>query len=279
MKKAVLRLLNSDNHSLTIDALGFDAIQQQLFVNAIQQPQGMVLVTGPTGSGKTVTLYAALQWLNQPHRNISSVEEPVEIMLKGINQVPINPKIGLTFAVVLRALLRQDPDVIMVGEMRDVETTNMALQAAQTGHLVLSTLHTNSAIETLTRLQQMDVAAYQLAAAVTLIVAQRLLRLLCHHCKIIDEYMTKHNNARIYQAVGCEKCHQGYHGRVAIYECLPITHTIKQLILSNNSVIALQSHQQKMGFLSLQDHGWQKIHAGMTTPAELTRVLAAPAHV
>ncbi len=285
-EKVVVRLLNASKNILNVDLLGFEKQQQQLFINAIHKPQGMILVTGPTGSGKTVTLYSALSILNRDHINISTVEDPVEINLLGINQVNINQKIGLHFATALRALLRQDPDIIMVGEIRDSETAEIALQAAQTGHLVFSTLHTNNAAETLSRLISMGMAHYQIAASLTLIIAQRLARRLCTHCKtpvnlsnnalkemgIIESHFPTLN---IYSAVGCDKCNNGYKGRIAIYEILSVTPQINQMILDGNHPVAIAQQAQSDGMISLRQSGLKKVCEGITSIQELDRVIKA----
>lgn len=266
-EKMVLRILNVNKISIKIDDLGFTHTQKNLFLKKISQPQGMILVTGPTGSGKTVTLYSALNYLNTPEKNISTIEDPVEIQLAGINQVNVNPKIGLNFAVALRTFLRQDPDIIMVGEIRDTETAEIATQAAQTGHLVLSTVHTNSAIETLARLQSMGVAAHHLGNAVSLIVAQRLLRKLCAACKQPEAESTFH------RAVGCQHCYQGYRGRIGIYELLPITDNISNLMLSTANTLAIAEQAQHEGFSSLRSIAIEKASQGITTLSEINRVI------
>ncbi|EKD55251.1 MAG: hypothetical protein ACD_60C00022G0018 [uncultured bacterium] len=278
-EKIVLRLLNTGNISLEIDELGLSFSQKKQFLHSISQPQGLILVTGPTGSGKTMTLYTALHYLNNPEKNISTVEDPIEIRLHGINQVNINPKIGLYFKTVLRALLRQDPDILMVGEIRDKETADIAIQAAQTGHLVFSTLHTNSAIETLVRLETIGVPSYHLAGSLTLIIAQRLVRKLCMHCRQIDatfkslaaEWKIEEN---IYCAKGCEKCSHGYTERTAIYEFLPITESIAQLIgLKAKGELLLKKAEQE-NFISLKKSGIEKIAKGITSVLEINRVLS-----
>jgi len=256
-EKMVLRLLNIHTQPLDIDLLGFSESQKQLFLAAIRKPQGMILVTGPTGSGKTVTLYTALQLLNKSEVNILSVEDPIEIELPGVNQVHMNDKISLSFSAVLRSFLRQDPDIIMVGEMRDHETADIAMKAAQTGHLVLSTLHTNSAAETLTRLMNMGIPAYDIAASVSLIIAQRLVRKLCTHCK--GEH--------------CDQCQKGYAGRTAIYEFLPITPLIIQHILNHPQALQLENKAREEGMKTLYEHGLEKVSGGITSLAELSRVL------
>ncbi len=270
-EKIVLRLLNAVNALLDINELGFTEAQKNRFIQKISQPQGMILVTGPTGSGKTVTLYSALNYLNQIEKNISTVEDPVEIRLSGINQVNINSKIGLHFSTILRTFLRQDPDIIMVGEIRDLETANIAIQAAQTGHLVLSTLHTNSAAETITRLQSIGVFAYNLASSLSLIIAQRLLRQLCPHCKQPDVLPT--TETIFFRAHGCQHCTNGYIRRIAIYEFLPITENLTKLIISGAAVAAILRQAKREGFVSLKEAGLEKAAQGITSLAEINRVL------
>lgn len=268
-EKIVLRLLNK--LTLTIDELGLTSHQKIIFFRKISQPNGMILVTGPTGSGKTVTLYAALKALNNKEKNILTIEEPVEIQLEGINQVNVNSKIGLQFATALRSFLRQDPDILMVGEIRDLETAEIAIQAAQTGHLVLSTLHTNSAIETITRLISMGVPAYNIISSVSLIIAQRLLRKLCNHCKQVDTFSS--SSSQIYHAVGCSQCLQGYSGRIAVYECLLLNENLKKLILMNENLNTLAENARKEGFISLHDMAVEKIKEGVTSLVEVHRVI------
>jgi type IV pilus assembly protein PilB len=260
-EKIVLRLLDPQKMSLNIDHLGFDDTQKKLFLSKIKQPQGMILVTGPTGSGKTVTLYSALHHLNTAEKNISTVEDPIEIQLTGINQVPVNPKIGLDFATVLRTFLRQDPDILMVGEIRDKETATIAIQAAQTGHLVLSTLHTNSALETITRLHSMGIEPYNIVSAVSLVIAQRLVRKLCTACKQPERI----GKEIFFRANGCDHCLQGYSGRTGIYELLPITTEITEPIL--NGTYLSQAHD------SLYQAGLEKVHQGITSLSEIHRVI------
>lgn len=257
-EKIVLRLLDIKKVSLSIKKLGFTEQQKSLFLDKISQPQGLILVTGPTGSGKTMTLYSALNFLNKTEKNISTVEDPVEIQLKGINQVNINPKINLHFATALRTFLRQDPDIIMVGEIRDTETAEIAIQAAQTGHLVLSTLHTNNAIEAITRLQSMGIAPYNIASSISLIIAQRLIRKLCDKCK----------------AIGCPHCLHGYQGRTGIYEFLPITPSIAESITSNATAATLKECAKQQGFLTLREIGIEKVKQGITCFAEINRVIS-----
>lgn len=279
-EKVVLRLLNSAKISLEINQLGLNQPQLDLFIQSISQPQGMILVTGPTGSGKTVTLYSAVHYLNKPEKNISTAEDPIEIRLAGINQVNINTKIGLHFSTILRAFLRQDPDIIMVGEIRDAETADIAIKAAQTGHLVLSTLHTNSAIEAITRLRSMGALSYNIASSVSLIIAQRLLRKLCEHCKkpekltlpILGQFglPTNFSQHAIYRAHGCQKCLNGYTNRIAIYEFLPITENIAQCISADHSA---QIIMQETKCTTLKQAGLKKLLQGVTSLTELNRVL------
>ncbi|MHB1949109.1 MAG: type IV-A pilus assembly ATPase PilB [Gammaproteobacteria bacterium] len=279
-EKIVLRLLDINKVSLELNALGLTETQMKCFIDIISQPQGLILVTGPTGSGKTVTLYSALNYLNTKEKNISTVEDPVEIQLNGINQVHINPKINLNFATALRSFLRQDPDILMIGEIRDTETADIALQAAQTGHLVFSTLHTNSAIETLMRLQSMGIAPYNMASSITLIIAQRLVRKLCTHCKLPEMYPEKllqvmgfeNTKNTLYRAVGCHQCLQGYQGRFGIYEFLPMSSNITQLIMSNAHATIIMAQAQREGFLTLREVGFEKVIQGLTTLTELNRV-------
>lgn len=282
-EKIVMRILDSDSAMLGIDILGYEAEQKQLYLNALAQPQGMILVTGPTGSGKTVSLYTGLNILNTEQTNISTAEDPVEINLPGINQVQVNPKAGLTFPMALKSFLRQDPDVIMVGEIRDLETAEIAIKAAQTGHLVLSTLHTNSAPETLTRLLNMGVPAYNVASSVTLIIAQRLARRLCNHCKAPENLPEAEllrqgfrpeqlAGLKLFKPVGCDYCTGGYKGRVGIYEVMPITAAIAQKIMqgANSLDIAQQAQLEKIN--NLRQSGLLKAASGLTSLAEVNRV-------
>ncbi|MEG1124267.1 MAG: type II secretion system protein GspE [Citrobacter sp.] len=281
-EKVVLRLLHQVEQALEINALGMQDAQLAAFSQALQQPQGLILVTGPTGSGKTVTLYSALQTRNTPDVNLCSVEDPVEIPIEGLNQTQINPRAGLTFQGVLRALLRQDPDIIMVGEIRDGETAEIALKAAQTGHLVLSTLHTNSTSETLIRLQQMGVARWMIASALTLVIAQRLVRKLCPHCRQrLDVPVTLPPSLwptplPRWQASGCEHCYQGYYGRTALFEVLPVTPALRQLIASGTTADVVESDAQQAGMHSLFESGYLAVERGLTTFEELIRVLGMP---
>lgn len=283
-EKIVLRILDQNKNTLQIDSLGMTDAQQQLFSRTLTKPHGMILVTGPTGSGKTLTLYTALNILNTAAVNICTVEDPVEIHLHGVNQVNINSKAGLNFANVLRAFLRQDPDIMMVGEMRDLETAEIGIKAAQTGHLVLSTLHTNSAAETLTRLMNIGVAPYNIATAVTLIIAQRLARRLCEHCKtvvkipttsLLSEGFSESDlfSLRIYQPVGCKDCTDGYKGREGLFELLPVNENITQLILRGESALTIAAQAQQAGMKSLREIGLEKVKAGITSLAEINRVI------
>jgi len=269
-EKIVVRILDPNSASLNIEALGFEAWQQEIFCQAIKKPQGMILVTGPTGSGKTITLYAALNALNTEAVNISTVEDPVEIYLAGINQVNINPKANLTFATTLRSFLRQDPDIIMVGEIRDLETAEISIKAAQTGHLLLSTLHTNSAAETLVRLANMGVPAYNIATSATLIMAQRLVRRLCDSCKVpLTIPLEELAGVTIYGPVGCDQCTHGYKGRLGIFELLPITETIGQIIMQGGSVFDIAAQAKKEGMQTLREAGLSKVKAGLTSFMEI----------
>ncbi|MEX2163845.1 MAG: type IV-A pilus assembly ATPase PilB [Sulfuricaulis sp.] len=281
-EKVVLRILDPSSASLGVEKLGFEENQKQLFVEAINRPYGMVLVTGPTGSGKTVTLYTALNMLNTPDNNISTVEDPVEINMSGINQVNINEKAGLNFASALRAFLRQDPDIIMVGEIRDLETAEIAIKAAQTGHMVLSTLHTNDAPSTLTRLANMGVPPFNIASAVNLIIAQRLARRLCAHCKKpID--IPKHallkagykeeelSGLTVYSAVGCDSCNGGYKGRVGIYQVMPVTPEIGSIIMRGGNQLDIEQQAKKENVPDLRQAGLKKVKDGITSLDEIER--------
>ena len=283
-EKVVLRILDSSAASLNIEMLGFDDKQKKLYLNTLAKPQGMILVTGPTGSGKTVSLYTGLNILNTNECNISTAEDPVEINLPGINQVQINPKAGLTFAGALRSFLRQDPDVVMVGEIRDLETAEIAIKAAQTGHLVLSTLHTNSSAETLTRLLNMGVPAFNVASSVTLIMAQRLARRLCPHCKqphhIPDNELLEmgytHDEVTagitLYKPIGCSECSNGYKGRVGIYEMMPMSENIANLIMEGGNSLQIAQMAIKEGMMTLYRSGLEKARIGVTSLAEVNRV-------
>jgi len=282
-EKIVLRILDPSSAQMGIDALGYEDDQKELYMKALHQHQGLILVTGPTGSGKTVSLYTGLNILNTNERNISTAEDPVEINLEGVNQVPVNNKIGLDFAAALRAFLRQDPDVVMVGEIRDLETAEIAIKAAQTGHMVLSTLHTNSAPETLTRLRNMGISAFNLATSVSLIIAQRLARRLCRHCKEkteIPEKILKEQGFKeeelddllLFKAVGCDNCKAGYKGRVGIYEVVPITDNMSRIIMEDGNSIQIADQAQKEGFNSLRQSALQKVAQGMTSLEEANRL-------
>ncbi len=282
-EKIVLRILDPTSTQLGIDALGFEEDAKELYLKALFQPQGMMLFTGPTGSGKTVSLYTGLGILNTPERNISTAEDPVEINLAGINQVHVNPKVGLNFAEALRAFLRQDPDVIMVGEIRDLETGEIAVKAAQTGHMVMSTLHTNSAAETITRMLNMGIAAFNVATSVNLIVAQRLARRLCTHCKepleVPAEVLLKEgfeereiDSLEIMTAHGCDKCLNGCKGRVGIYEAVPITPEISRLIMEGGNSIAIDKQARAEGYPNLRRAALIKAAKGLISLEEVNRV-------
>jgi type IV pilus assembly protein PilB len=283
-EKVVMRILDPGNAKIGVDALGYDAMQKEHFLTALSKPHGMILVTGPTGSGKTISLYTALNLLNTDERNISSCEDPVEINLPGINQVSINPKAGLTFSLALRAFLRQDPDVVMIGEIRDLETAEIAVKAAQTGHLVLSTLHTNSAADTLTRLVNMGIPNYNLATAVTLVIAQRLARKLCQSCKIpLDiprfsleqagfTHLELDAGLVTYGPRGCEKCKNGYKGGVGIFEVMPITPTLSQIIMAGSDSIAIAKQAHTEEVCSIRQAALHKVREGLTSLEEINRV-------
>ncbi|MCX7116564.1 MAG: type IV-A pilus assembly ATPase PilB [Legionellales bacterium] len=283
-EKVVMRLLDPSSTKIGIEGLGFNPEQKGHFLKAIDRPQGMILVTGPTGSGKTVTLYTALNILNTIDRNICTTEDPVEIKVPGINQVNINVKAGLTFSSVLRSFLRQDPDVIMVGEIRDLETAEIAVTASQTGHLVLSTLHTNSAAETLTRLINMGVPSFNIASTVSLIIAQRLIRRLCENCKLPRDDITPQSlielgfsesvakTMKVYKATGCNQCSNGYHGRMGVFEVLPMSKTIGQMIMSGGTSLDILKQAQKEGMHTVYQDGLEKVKEGLTTIEEVNRV-------
>ncbi|RUR31799.1 type IV-A pilus assembly ATPase PilB [Vreelandella nanhaiensis] len=283
-EKIVLRLLDPAAIQLSIDQLGLTNTQQALYEQALKQPQGMILVTGPTGSGKTVSLYTGITLLNKVERNICTAEDPVEIKVSGINQVNVLPKIGLDFANALRAFLRQDPDVIMVGEIRDLETAEIAVKAAQTGHLVLSTVHTNSAAQTLTRLSNIGVSPFNIASSVSLIIAQRLARKLCNYCKttadipfeaLLNEGFSEHEieQATLYRPVGCRKCTHGYQGRVGIYEVVPISEAMRQRIMHNESAIEIEQQARNEDHHSLRRSGLHYVLQGATSLEEINRVI------
>ncbi len=282
-EKIVLRILDGSAAKLGIDALGYEEVQKQLYLDAIHKPYGMVLVTGPTGSGKTVSLYTALNILNTAERNISTVEDPVEIRVEGINQVQQNVKRGMTFAAALRSFLRQDPDVIMVGEIRDLETAEIAIKAAQTGHMVLSTLHTNDAAQTISRLMNMGIAPYNITSSVTLIIAQRLARRL-HDCKkamdlppqtLLAAGFTQEDidaGLTVYEAVGCDSCNEGYKGRVGIYQVMPMLEDIQKIILQGGNALQIAEAARKAGVNDLRASALLKVKKGLTSLAEIDRV-------
>jgi type IV pilus assembly protein PilB len=285
-EKVVLRILDPSQAKMGIEQLGYEDEQRRFYEEALGQPQGMILVTGPTGSGKTVSLYTGLNMLNQPERNISTAEDPVEINLEGVNQVNVNTRVGLDFASALRSFLRQDPDIIMVGEIRDLETAEIAVKAAQTGHLVLSTLHTNSAAETLTRLRNMGVPSFNIATSVNLIIAQRLARRLCTNCMREIEVPKDHlltegfseeqveKGFDVYDADpdGCDKCTSGYKGRVGIYEVVKVTPKIARIIMEEGNSIVLSEAARSEGFDDLRKSGLRKVISGITSLAEINRV-------
>jgi type IV pilus assembly protein PilB len=283
-EKIVMRILDPSSAKLGIDALGYEEDQKKLYLDALARPYGMILVTGPTGSGKTVSLYTGLNILNTEDRNISTAEDPAEINLPGINQVNVNPKAGLTFASALKAFLRQDPDVIMVGEIRDKETGDIAIKAAQTGHLVLSTLHTNDAPKTLTRMVNMGIEPFNIASAVNLIIAQRLARRLCTHCKqpaelpheaLLREGFKEEEigQVTVYKPVGCEHCNDGYKGRTGIYQVMPISDEMGRLIMSGGNSIDLADQAKREGIADLRESGLKKVKAGIIGLEELHRVI------
>lgn len=284
-EKLVLRILDPSSAKMGIDALGYEQSQKDLFMDALAQPQGMILVTGPTGSGKTVSLYTGLNILNTEETNISTAEDPVEINLEGINQVNVNAKVGLDFGEALRSFLRQDPDIVMVGEIRDLDTASIAIKAAQTGHLVLSTLHTNSAPETLTRLANMGVPSFNIATSVSLIIAQRLGRRLCSACKqpadlpkqvLLDAGLTEEQIAEgtFFQPIGCDACNKGYKGRVGIYEVVKITPAISKIIMDNGNSLEIAAVAKDEGFNNLRTSALEKVAQGVTSLEEANRVTA-----
>ena len=283
-EKVVCRLLDPSTAQLGIDALGYEEHQKQLYLQTLMKPYGMILVTGPTGSGKTVSLYTGLNILNTADRNISTAEDPCEINVPGINQVNVNPKVGLTFAAALRAFLRQDPDIIMVGEVRDLETAEIAIKAAQTGHLVLSTLHTNDAPKTLTRLVDMGVKPYAIASSVSLIIAQRLARRLCESCKeaieVPKEALLKEgftpidlkDGITVYHPKGCPQCTGGYRGRVGIYQVMPVTETLGRIIMEGGNAIQIADQAKRDGVADLRTSALKKVKDGVTSLEEINRV-------
>lgn len=283
-EKIVIRILDPSSARMGIDALGYEPEEKERLMHAIERPYGMILVTGPTGSGKTVSLYTCLNLLNKPGVNIATAEDPSEINLPGVNQVNVNEKAGLTFAVALRAFLRQDPDIIMVGEIRDLETADIAIKAAQTGHLVLSTLHTNDAPTTLTRMRNMGIAPFNIASSVILITAQRLARRLCAKCKqpadipheaLIDAGFDEDEvdgSWTPYHPVGCDACNNGYKGRVGIYEVMPITEELQRIILADGSALEIAKQARTEGVRSLRDAGLHKVRLGVTSLEEVLAV-------
>jgi type IV pilus assembly protein PilB len=283
-EKTVMRILDSSSALLGIDSLGYEPFQKELYLKYLRKPQGMILVTGPTGSGKTVSLYTGLNILNVEDTNISTAEDPAEIILPGVNQVNVNPKVGLTFASALRAFLRQDPDVIMVGEVRDLETAEIALKAAQTGHLVLSTLHTNDAPQTLTRLIDMGVKPYAIATSVSLIIAQRLARRLCPSCKVLrdipNEALLKEGftaeeiseGLKIYGPGGCPSCNDGYKGRLGLYQVMPVSEEIGRIIMDGGNAISISDQARAEGVLDLRSAGLRKVKSGLTSLEEVNSV-------
>jgi type IV pilus assembly protein PilB len=283
-EKIVIRILDPSSAKMGIEALGYEQEEKERLLQAINRPYGMILVTGPTGSGKTVSLYTCLNLLNKPGVNIATAEDPSEINLPGVNQVNVNEKAGLTFAVALRAFLRQDPDIIMVGEIRDLETADIAVKAAQTGHLVLSTLHTNDAPTTLTRLRNMGVAPFNIASSVILITAQRLARRLCPSCKqpadipmeaLLDAGFQEHEldgSWMPYHAVGCSACNNGYKGRVGIYQVMPISEEIQRIILRDGSALEIAEQSRLEGVRSLRESGLHKVKMGLTSLEEVLAV-------
>jgi len=282
-EKIVLRVLDPSSVKLSVDLLGLEPFQKELFLNAIKKPHGMVLVTGPTGSGKTVSLYTALNSLNTSRSNISTCEDPIEINLQGINQVNVNAKAGLSFATALRTFLRQDPDIIMVGEIRDVETAEIAVKAAQTGHLVLSTLHTNSASDTVMRLINMGVPSYNTATSILLVIAQRLARVLCTHCKKrvdtpepalikLGFSLEEIPQLKLYGPNGCDRCKEGYKGRTGIFEILEVSPTVSTIILNGGNPIDIYKQAVSEGMWDLRKSGLEKVKAGVTSIEELYRI-------
>ncbi|MBA2652379.1 MAG: Flp pilus assembly complex ATPase component TadA [Tatlockia sp.] len=283
-EKIAIRILDTNYTQLDIDVLGLNASQKMIFLQSLAKPQGLILVTGPTGSGKSLTLYTAISRLNTNDRNISTAEDPVEIKIPGINQVNINPKIGINFSNILRAFLRQDPDIIMVGEIRDRETAELAIKAAQTGHLVFSTLHTNSAAETLTRLSNLGIEVFNIVNSLSLIIAQRLVRRLCELCKVVRDDLSfenliqlgfNENEAQglvVYKASGCPQCTHGYRGRLGLFELMPITKTMGILILSGANSYDILKLAKAEGLISIYQSGLEKIKQGLTTFEDLNRV-------
>ena len=280
-EKIVIRILDPSSAKLGIDALGYEAVEKERLLHAIQRPYGMVLVTGPTGSGKTVSLYTCLNILNKPGVNIATAEDPAEITLPGVNQVSMNDKAGMTFSVALKAFLRQDPDIIMVGEIRDLETADIAIKAAQTGHMVMSTLHTNDAPTTLTRMRNMGIAPFNIASSVILITAQRLARRLCPNCKtpadipretLLDAGFKEDDvdgSWTPYRPVGCSMCTNGYKGRVGVYQVMPISEEIQRIVLRDGSALEIAAQAEAEGVKSLRVSGLSKVKMGLTSLEEI----------
>ncbi len=283
-EKIVIRILDPSSAKVGIEALGYEKIEKERLMAAIVRPYGMILVTGPTGSGKTVSLYTCLNILNQPGVNISTVEDPAEINLPGVNQVNVNERAGMTFSVALKSFLRQDPDIIMVGEIRDLETADVAIKAAQTGHMVMSTLHTNDAPTTLTRLLNMGVAPFNIASSVILITAQRLARRLCEQCKTQADYPREamlragfvpedlDGSWRPFRAVGCSACNSGYKGRVGLYQVMPMNDALQRIILSEGTAVDIADQARRDGVRDLRQSGLVKVRAGLTTLEEVIAV-------
>lgn len=282
-EKIVLRILDPFRTKLSVDTLGMEIHQKEQFSQALHRAQGLILVTGPTGSGKTLSLYTGINELNKPSRNISTVEDPIEITLEGVNQIAVNNKSGLSFASTLRALLRQDPDVIMLGEIRDLETAEIALRAAQTGHLVLTTLHTLSAASSLSRLRSMGIPAYNLANTITLVVAQRLARRLCDNCKesvqlpekiLIEQGFLPAQLAELslFQPKGCDQCRDGYNGRIGFYEVVPVSEALSRIIMEHDDSLGIEDYAKQAGFLSLRDSVLLKVGRGLTSLDEANRL-------
>jgi type IV pilus assembly protein PilB len=283
-EKIVMRILDSSSAKLGIDALGYEDFQKKLYLEALDKPYGMILITGPTGSGKTVSLYTGINILNTEDRNICTAEDPAEIQLPGVNQVNVNPKVGLTFGAALKSFLRLDPDIILVGEIRDLETAEIAIKAAQTGHMVLATLHTNDAPKTLTRLADIGVAPYSIATAVNLIIAQRLARRLCKNCKrpvevpkeaLLKEGFTEAEidaGLTIFEPVGCDQCNEGYKGRTGIYQVMPVSEAMGKIIMEGGNAIQIADQSDKDGIPDLRRSGLTKVKRGDFGLAELNRV-------
>ncbi len=284
-EKTVMRILDSASASLGIDQLGYEDDQKELFISNLNKPYGMFLVTGPTGSGKTVSLYTGVNMLNTADRNISTCEDPVEINLAGVNQVQVDERTGMTFVKALKSFLRQDPDIILVGEIRDLETGGIAVKAAQTGHMVMSTLHTNDAPQTLTRMVDMGIEPFAIATSVNLIIAQRLARRLCSHCKAVDEDIPKEgllaegfseedvdSGVSVYKAVGCDQCNDGYKGRVGLYQVMPISDEMKRLIMEGRNAIDLADQAKRDGVKDIRDSALIKVKNGITSIEEINRV-------